>query len=87
MTFKVTFFFAYNLVPSIYGTDMISIVVLTILSIYYYTCTCFHFDTASSVQLSSGSVQVIMICYSENQHSFVAICCAHVGTIAYVFTL
>ena len=48
---------------------------------YYYTC--FHFDTVSSVQVSPRNVQVIMICYSENRRSFVAICCGHVGTIAY----
>ena len=30
------------------------------------TLPCFHFDTASGMQVSSRSVQVIMICYSEN---------------------
>ena len=36
------------------------------------------------MQVSPRNVQVIMICYSENQPSFMAICCGHAGTIAYV---
>ena len=56
---------------------MISIVETPVLST---TLPCFHFDTVSSVQVSSRSVQVIMICYSENQPSFVA-------AIAYVMNV
>ena len=67
---------------SIYGLRrcMISIVEIPVLTT---TLPCFHYNTVSSVKVSPRNVQVIMICYSENQRSFVAMCCGHVGTIAY----